>query len=1153
MRKRNIIVKIAALLILQCFLLGQIGWAVPISQLRAVYTGERGDAALGELGTIFGKHEEANKGVKELILKNRKWFLLKNAQWRPYIDEAEFDELEQLLKGEKQDDERFLELVRKLGHDYSHFDSFLAPLWNGYITSVIGRKWGDKYCNWQRIIYVPETKIWESEDGKVFTGHFGIRTGCHWIAGAGDRSPMGIILAVVHELIENEIIFSEFREQRQLSRYMSREELAELIVDYRKLDTSESREFFARCHKKAWQVAAERFDTLRKNSRDEQFIGKAELMRRACVKRADEAPSPSLAKQIAVGSDLALYADTAGQAGETESTGEMVDALDMNGRKTGEQVSKRQAHTDGTPHPNFAVFIFSPDGSQMLVQVRSRFRDFFPGMRDVIVAGHGRAGESPVQIRDREANEEFTQLTGIKLDPEQFVQVGDDYEFFGLYQKYTIEGQDYYIFLSNDERGVEYPVLCCNPTKEPGRQLEALRKELDAYKGDGRQKIEAFMATHGEALVEYNREFKSAWVCVLTPEQYNQLDVGKLSAELTERVKQAERGELSEDEEVEQEGFEWVDFNPWIQRQGHRNPMFYNDGWEPYFSTPAIRARIQQAVQAKTKDVSRSADAGGQAGETEFYRELKGLLEGEIQAAMGIGVFTKEGFLQGDEPIQREEVRKAMDLVLNAEVRIRAVYLPRAIGRVFVGESPNALNLDDSIQIIRDGKKLKIFVSGEVETAAVQVEGVFTSVFVRDLKSLTAHIVNVAQDSGDSVLSHTFIPTVVWSEGQRTVEVDEDQFERIIEDCINRAFGAETRVCDREELGVFARDFVLALRQKMIAEARPAARAEQVAEAEPTGRLTPEQVEFHKFHKKRAAGEIVADHSRRLESLRILADDHQVVALEYALDKTLLAATDPLLGRVTTEEGRTELSISRIASLLYNLELLWSATTSADKATEALQIAEIKTETWMVYDNEEIERSIKYFRRAKEQIYAGAEGREITEDEERALQSIRTCTLNVANAQAKKAVEGLGLPESKIKEGTGLTYLIEGICDAEAFIPIAVARGHRQEVVTKKPGETFSEAVKRTLEDAVNKGRIPKESFVIFLHTSDASTISFGDISTELNIYFHDWHRITDQTFQDTEILATNFIAPLLAAPIRPDGEVKRAAVLSVQAALVGV
>lgn len=276
---------------------------------------------------------------------------------------------------------------------------------------------------------------------------------------------------------------------------------------------------------------------------------------------------------------------------------EYLAVMNMSGQRTGDFVLKNQAHKDGTPHPNFAALVFSSDGKRMLFQVRSEFRDFYPGLKDVAIAGHGRAGEAPAQNLGREVNEEFIQTTGVRLDPKRFKQIGREDEYFGLYQKYTINDVDYYIFLSEDPSGQEYPILCCKPDVK-GPLLEVLKGELNGYAGEARSRIERFMAAHKRDLVEYNREFKTLYVYVLTPEEEAALIAKQktLGEELAGAAEKYRRGEG--DGPPEMAGFEFGDFEIFVGQFKDLSQRFYQDGYEPYFSRPKVVKLIKVAIKA---------------------------------------------------------------------------------------------------------------------------------------------------------------------------------------------------------------------------------------------------------------------------------------------------------------------------------------------------------------------------------------------------------------------------------------------------------------------------------------------------------------------------------------------------------------------------
>lgn len=101
---------------------------------------------------------------------------------------------------------------------------------------------------------------------------------------------------------------------------------------------------------------------------------------------------------------------------------ELFDVCDTNGLPTGEVVERSIAHRDGIPHRTAHVWITANhDGKQqILLQLRSRNKDSFPGMYDTSSAGHIPAGDEPIVSAARELKEEL----GLDAEPEQLKYAG---------------------------------------------------------------------------------------------------------------------------------------------------------------------------------------------------------------------------------------------------------------------------------------------------------------------------------------------------------------------------------------------------------------------------------------------------------------------------------------------------------------------------------------------------------------------------------------------------------------------------------------------------------------------------------------------------------------------------------------------------------
>ncbi len=101
---------------------------------------------------------------------------------------------------------------------------------------------------------------------------------------------------------------------------------------------------------------------------------------------------------------------------------ELFDVLDCRGVKTGETVSRDEAHRTGVWHGAFhCVMIFEQDGrGRALFQKRSAGKKIAPGRYDVSVGGHYSAGENAAIAGPREIGEEL----GLSVCFDDLVPVG---------------------------------------------------------------------------------------------------------------------------------------------------------------------------------------------------------------------------------------------------------------------------------------------------------------------------------------------------------------------------------------------------------------------------------------------------------------------------------------------------------------------------------------------------------------------------------------------------------------------------------------------------------------------------------------------------------------------------------------------------------
>ena len=105
-----------------------------------------------------------------------------------------------------------------------------------------------------------------------------------------------------------------------------------------------------------------------------------------------------------------------------KTTEELFDICDEHGQPTGEVVERSIAHRDGVPHRTAHVWVtrVHEGKQQILLQLRSRNKDSFPGMYDTSSAGHIPAGDEPIVSAARELKEEL----GLEAAPDQLKYVG---------------------------------------------------------------------------------------------------------------------------------------------------------------------------------------------------------------------------------------------------------------------------------------------------------------------------------------------------------------------------------------------------------------------------------------------------------------------------------------------------------------------------------------------------------------------------------------------------------------------------------------------------------------------------------------------------------------------------------------------------------
>lgn len=87
---------------------------------------------------------------------------------------------------------------------------------------------------------------------------------------------------------------------------------------------------------------------------------------------------------------------------------EIIDVLDeKNGEKTGQTISKDEAHQKGIWHGAIHILIVTKDKTKTLLQKRCEEKKLYPNTWDVSVGGHISSGEDALTSAKRELEEEL--------------------------------------------------------------------------------------------------------------------------------------------------------------------------------------------------------------------------------------------------------------------------------------------------------------------------------------------------------------------------------------------------------------------------------------------------------------------------------------------------------------------------------------------------------------------------------------------------------------------------------------------------------------------------------------------------------------------------------------------------------------------------
>lgn len=120
---------------------------------------------------------------------------------------------------------------------------------------------------------------------------------------------------------------------------------------------------------------------------------------------------------------------------------ELVDVYDsIVGSKTGEVISKDEAHSKGIWHSAIHILIINKDKNKILLQKRCADKKLYPNRWDISVGGHISSGEEPLTSAHRELEEELglnpekLEFKFIKRIKEEFINNGvNSKEFVYIY------------------------------------------------------------------------------------------------------------------------------------------------------------------------------------------------------------------------------------------------------------------------------------------------------------------------------------------------------------------------------------------------------------------------------------------------------------------------------------------------------------------------------------------------------------------------------------------------------------------------------------------------------------------------------------------------------------------------------------------------
>lgn len=141
-------------------------------------------------------------------------------------------------------------------------------------------------------------------------------------------------------------------------------------------------------------------------------------------------------------------------------TDELIDIIDENNRPLNLQKMKSEAHRKGLWHRAAHVWIYNSQG-ELLLQLRAKSKEHYPGKWDVSASGHVSAGEEPIASALRETKEEL----GLPVEESnlEFIQTRKKEKNFE-----NVVNEYYYVYLMKFDGDI-------NSLKIPKEEVEAIQ------------------------------------------------------------------------------------------------------------------------------------------------------------------------------------------------------------------------------------------------------------------------------------------------------------------------------------------------------------------------------------------------------------------------------------------------------------------------------------------------------------------------------------------------------------------------------------------------------------------------------------------------------------------------------------------------------